>query len=361
MQRRDKTIDIMRGLAIILMIIGHSGLGDPYRKFIYLFHMAAFFMISGYLFNPKYEGFVKDTGTYIWKKIKSLWFPCFLWSVIYTLLNNVFISVNIYSTTPFAALSGSTEAHAVMSLKDMSKNIIKALAMSGSTEMGGAFWFLKTLFAVSIIFFLFDYILHLLIKKESLKDVLNGIFATGLLLLGWYCALNGIITMGIPVVLSAYSLYLLGYIVKRYGLVKYLGKWYSALVAAAVLIICTGYGPSISVGNNSYWQPWYLILNAVAGFALLYFMASLLKKLSVMDFISVIGQHTMAIVILHFLSFKLVSLIQIEVYGHDAKYLALFPTFNTNGFWWIAYTIVGIAIPVLLDICWKKCWKKVRS
>lgn len=55
---RNKTIDISRGIAIILMVIGHSGCNEYVRKFIYLFHMAVFFMISGYLFTPKYKSFL---------------------------------------------------------------------------------------------------------------------------------------------------------------------------------------------------------------------------------------------------------------------------------------------------------------
>lgn len=40
---RDKSIDVMKGILIVLVVMAHAQ-GPGYR-FIYLFHMATFFMI----------------------------------------------------------------------------------------------------------------------------------------------------------------------------------------------------------------------------------------------------------------------------------------------------------------------------
>lgn len=45
-KQRDTVLDAMRGIGIVLMVVGHSGFGGS--DFIYLFHMALFFMLSGY-------------------------------------------------------------------------------------------------------------------------------------------------------------------------------------------------------------------------------------------------------------------------------------------------------------------------
>ena len=45
-KQRDAVLDAMRGIGIVLMVVGHSGFGGS--DFIYLFHMALFFMLSGY-------------------------------------------------------------------------------------------------------------------------------------------------------------------------------------------------------------------------------------------------------------------------------------------------------------------------
>ena len=48
-KQRDPVLDSMRGIGIVLMVLGHSGF--PGTGFIYLFHMALFFMLSGWLFS----------------------------------------------------------------------------------------------------------------------------------------------------------------------------------------------------------------------------------------------------------------------------------------------------------------------
>ncbi len=357
--QRDKSIDIMRGIAIILMVVGHSSFWSVGTKFIYLFHMAVFFMISGYLMRFKYESFFKDTWKYVLKKLIGLWLPCFLWNLIYTLFNNVFLKIHIYSDTAFAALDASASEHSKLGMSDMLKNILRGVVMSGNTEMGGAFWFLKTLFAVSIMFFIVDYILHLIIKKETVKEIVHAALAALILTAGWYCGTKNITTMGIPIVLTSYGLYYLGHAIKITGIMKKIPGIVAAAVATAVLITSTIFGPSISVGNNNYGPVWYLLINSLAGWVLLYHFSLLIEKVKFGRVIETVGCHTLAIVVLHFLVFKIVSLVQILVHGHPITYLALFPAFSTNGAWWMAYTLLGVGAPVLLDILWMNIKKNV--
>lgn len=54
MHKRNDIIDIMKGIGIIAVIIGHMGNvpSVPYRNFIFSFHMPLFFIIAGYFFKP---------------------------------------------------------------------------------------------------------------------------------------------------------------------------------------------------------------------------------------------------------------------------------------------------------------------
>lgn len=49
MSSRNSVLDIARAIAIILVVIGHSGIEMYVRDSIYLFHMPLFFFISGIL------------------------------------------------------------------------------------------------------------------------------------------------------------------------------------------------------------------------------------------------------------------------------------------------------------------------
>lgn len=51
--KRFDWVDIAKGIAILLMILGHSSLPNMIQNWIYSFHMPFFFFISGVL-NDNY-------------------------------------------------------------------------------------------------------------------------------------------------------------------------------------------------------------------------------------------------------------------------------------------------------------------
>lgn len=50
---RNPVFDMMKGIAILLMVLGHSQIHPSLHHAIYLFHIPMFFMVSGYFFRPK--------------------------------------------------------------------------------------------------------------------------------------------------------------------------------------------------------------------------------------------------------------------------------------------------------------------
>ena len=67
--KRDITVDIIKGIGIVLMVVGHAR--APLSDYISLFHMAIFFIASGFLINCKYADSLSGMMQYIWKKIKG--------------------------------------------------------------------------------------------------------------------------------------------------------------------------------------------------------------------------------------------------------------------------------------------------
>lgn len=58
----------------------------------------------------------------------------------------------------------------------------------------------------------------------------------------------------------------------------------------------------------------------------------------------------MVILAMHLLSFKLISLAKITYYGWPIERLAQFPVIEqNNSLWWLAYTLVGVGIPLILS------------
>ena len=68
----------------------------------------------------------------------------------------------------------------------------------------------------------------------------------------------------------------------------------------------------------------------------------------------------MIILALHFTCLKIVSLLKIRVYGLPIERLAEFPVIEeNNSWWWIAYTLVGVAVPLLGQIAYDNIKEKI--
>ena len=63
---RNKQIDVMRGIGIFLVVLGHTYHNSG---MLYLFHMPLFIMLSGYLYR------VSDLKKTIKNKVVRLWVP----------------------------------------------------------------------------------------------------------------------------------------------------------------------------------------------------------------------------------------------------------------------------------------------
>ena len=74
-EKRDVSIDILKAIGIICMVGGHCEW--PIKHFVYLFHMALFFIASGYLFKPSNSSEYSSVVRFIKRKFVTLWVPYF--------------------------------------------------------------------------------------------------------------------------------------------------------------------------------------------------------------------------------------------------------------------------------------------
>ena len=97
---------------------------------------------------------------------------------------------------------------------------------------------------------------------------------------------------------------------------------------------------------------------SLAGWMLVYEGAHLLALVpAVGGVFSTLGRATMPIVILHFLAFKLVTWLGLLATGGESYLLAAFPIYFTGGLWWVAYTAVGLALPLAAGAAWPRIKK----
>lgn len=175
MKNRNINIDIIKGIGIILMVGGHCGM--PFTHFIYLFHMAIFFMASGYCFNESNSETMQDVLSFVKRKFKGLWFPYVLWTAVFSLLHNVFIKTGIYSLDPW-------------SISEIGKNIIKSFFLHGHTQLGSALWFISALMQIAVLYCCIDYVIKKVTVSKKANLLLQGAVSIVFLVIGYRCALT---------------------------------------------------------------------------------------------------------------------------------------------------------------------------
>lgn len=346
--KRDLNIDIIKGLGIILMVLGHSGF--IYTKFIYLFHMAIFFMASGYLFRNKYSESLLSVISFIQRKFKSLWMPFFISNGIFILLQNLLINMNIY-TNKIISLPDSSRLYVVVNYtnKDIIINILKGLHMGNFTLLGNALWFLKTLLMVSILYCFIEYLINKnsLLKKHH--SIIQFIIALLLLMIGYYCSAHNYMLKGFNKCFSYYILFYIGQILflKR-DIPISISKFLLIPITFMLLLALNNIG-QIALSENHYTNPLFLLATSLLGWFFISSIAFYIKNWTfITNILSIISAQSLYIVILHYLSFKLVTLIQVVIYNEPFEYISAYPVLHSGGLWCIIYTVVGITLPILL-------------
>lgn len=76
--QRYEWLDVAKGIAILLMMVGHTSIPDPINRFIFAFHMPLFFMASGFCTNWTKLSFTD----FFLHKCKTLLIPFVVYSII---------------------------------------------------------------------------------------------------------------------------------------------------------------------------------------------------------------------------------------------------------------------------------------
>ena len=143
--QRDITFDVLKGIGIILMVVGHSGSPKWIHDSIYSFHMPLFFIASGWFFN---EWSLENKWVYTQKKVKGLYLPYLKWSLIFLLLHNVFFFVGLLNSQ--YGFNGSVEKW--YHLNDFVSHFTDiCFKMTGYDNLIGTYWFMRSLFVASLL------------------------------------------------------------------------------------------------------------------------------------------------------------------------------------------------------------------
>lgn len=134
--QRDKTVDIAKGIAILLVIVGHQGDIGTVSHFIYSFHMPLFFIIGGYFFNEK--GIMSEIKTSFSRLVCPYLLACTIYLCWYVIFGIKYHSINMVMRALKCAIFGSGAYHGDV--------------LWGEFPTIGMIWFLLALFWCRIVY-----------------------------------------------------------------------------------------------------------------------------------------------------------------------------------------------------------------
>lgn len=363
MDKRDTNIDIIKGIGITLMVLGHSQF--PLTHFIYLFHMPIFFIASGYLFNLNNKHDSYSLTSFVAKKFKSLWQPFFLWNTIFIILNNLFVSLHVYASDMYNYTQYQDTIYAqshYFSLKETILEITKSFFLVGGTSMTGALWFLRELLMVVVLFAIIHYFLRKCQMKTTL--IVHGIISIVLLCFGYAIqCINMPNTTSIGTMCSVYILFYIGILFRQLNLHEKLGKHKVIIsITAITVLICLNPFANVDLAGNSYSNPLFLVITSLSGWVFLWNLAYIIEKSALLtNSLCYLGKNTMPIIILNFICFKPITYLIIKIEQLPIQYLAAYPVLKSDNFWWLLYTITSILLALILSTIYTMIVKIERS
>lgn len=227
-KERERWIDNAKGIAIILVMIGHL-CGDQKGiwkfEFVYGIHLVIFFLITGYTIKRK-----DLTLKFLNDKFERLMVPYFFTciAILITDIVNSYISKN-----------NSIDIITNIIVKDLTRSFFASGAITtfGSIEVGtriGAIWFLPAMFFAVIIF-------QIILNHFEDKDDISGAVSAFISIVGYVSARFIWLPFSIQAGMMSVFFIWIGYVIKKKQILSSL-KTHNYLVALTVLLIGIRYG-----------------------------------------------------------------------------------------------------------------------
>lgn len=337
MKKRLMWLDILKGLLILFVVIGHAT--GKYNKYIYQFHMAAFFMVSGYTVDYSKKSIVR----FVFDRFVGLLLPFF------TIFGGggTILSTALYQTGVYHWIFPKDQIYIGI------RQMLIELFLKGNNYVWwmGACWFVPVLFgALCIQRVLFD-----AMKSEKWRVVLSS--------LAFLYALSGnpVLQIGLftgKLILIAQWYLMLGELTRKYRIIEQIterGAYFCSgvgLILVAVLV----YAGEVA-GVNMDWPSWKFcsplqMMTVPVCDTLLFALVSCFMSKSIPyigKVIAYLGKNSYPIMCFHFLMFKFGNALMVLLHVMKLEQINSFlpPLPETKGYWSI-YVAIGCVFSILL-------------
>lgn len=274
-RKRIEWVDMAKGIAILLMIIGHEIPQNELYFFIFSFHMPLFFILSGYT-----SGKV-DTWKKFWLKTKKSFIRVWLLAVVMIFLLS--LEMFFLGETPLNKLP----------MRDLQGIYLG----SNSAPNVSIMWFLITFFWAKI---LFDG-LQVVFSNDYIGYIL-GIFA----FFGYVISKHMFLPQDFDIVpLAAFFMWIGSLWNEMDNALDKNSIIYKLLLLGLFIfwIACIQNGISIEMALRRFPHFILCVMEAVAGTVIISYISEALTTQKLFNFLQVIGKKTLAILCIHDLDF----------------------------------------------------------
>ena len=269
---RDTTIDVLRGILIIMMLIGHFSINNNLRIIIYSCHMIAFIFFSGYFYNTS-RGYSSNLKTMIKNFLKPY--------IVFIFLD-IILNFNNWNTS---YLKESLVRYLLG--MSFSKSILKGIASIGPV------YFVLLLFVVRFI-----YVFIAEIKNEWgqwIAVLCISLFGYALGKMGYW------LPWSVDVAMYCIIFYKLGLYFNKSGLIKFIKE-----NSCIYFLLSPIWGYMIYIGGmeittRNYGQYGITIIGSIMGVLTIYIFAEYINKnvFIIKELLGIFGKESIIILILH--------------------------------------------------------------
>lgn len=362
---RNAEMSIVKGIAIILMVVGHAEAGDFLTRFIYMFHMPVFFIAAGYFFS---DGNLDDPWRFCVKRLKSLYLPFVKWSLLFLVLHNALFAIGILNETYGNWNGGVTHPYTLQGAMQRVVHII--FSMGGYDEfLAGAFWFFRALLLVSLLYLVMRLLLrHYLPRLNTLQAsalICVAALAFALFKLSYGLRIVTVVQGGIR---ETWGLFFFSFGVIFRSVEPRLPrtKWWMAALMFAVIYLGAALGWNGMNLTPKLITVATLPLTGTVGFMMLKWIARHIDQRGhlLRTLLATCGELSMVVYVFHISAFKVVSAIKIWWYDLDWAQIGCHMVVHhraADDLFWVLYTIVGVGLPILWKLAYDRWAHRVLS
>lgn len=346
--------DMIKGLGILAIVLGHCSHG-ALTAFVYLFHLAVFFFVTGFLFKEDKYG--NAPFTYLGIRLAGVWPRYMFYILIYVLIHNFAVRQGVYAGQP------------IYNHTDMLTVFCTGMAFSSPEPVCGALWFVPVWLVSSALFCGTVWLGRTLSARLGQPRLRMAVTVCACLVLG---AAGLLLTMRkrllayyLHIALLVVPIYLAAWLVRTYcPRFRRYTTWYGCIISAVLLSL-------VNRRLHIFMDLVNMDIPGIGFFPIsllgIYFtlsLGALLEKTPLVKIMAFFGRHSFDIMALHVTVFKMLDLAYTRLFL-DSVPDAL--TAIPAGFpqeLALLYPLFGMTVPALLGWCLnrlKQWWRQEPS